>query len=193
MRVEFWVLHGLSLPLALLYANAGEWLIHKYILHGWGRKKGTYWSFHWHEHHREVRRNDHVDPMYASPRWGSLNAFTKEFWGLLGVGVLHLPLLWVSPLFVVGVWWSVGRYFYVHRRSHLDPVWARRSLPWHMDHHLGPNQDANWCVSYPWFDWVMGTREYYIGTEREQRDQERRAARQQDKAHPIETVAQASA
>jgi hypothetical protein len=24
---------------------------------------------------------------------------------------------------------------------------------------MGPNQDANWCVSYPWFDHVLGTRE----------------------------------
>jgi hypothetical protein len=24
---------------------------------------------------------------------------------------------------------------------------------------MGANQDANWCVSYPWFDWILGTRE----------------------------------
>jgi hypothetical protein len=24
---------------------------------------------------------------------------------------------------------------------------------------MGANQDANWCVSYPWFDWILRTRE----------------------------------
>jgi hypothetical protein len=23
---------------------------------------------------------------------------------------------------------------------------------------MGTNQEANWCVSYPWFDWILGTR-----------------------------------
>jgi hypothetical protein len=31
-------------------------------------------------------------------------------------------------------------------------------MPHHYDHHMGSNQDANWCVSYPWFDWILGTR-----------------------------------
>ncbi|RYZ84400.1 MAG: hypothetical protein EOO68_31675, partial [Moraxellaceae bacterium] len=26
------------------------------------------------------------------------------------------------------------------------------------DHHMNSNQDANWCVTRPWFDYVMGTR-----------------------------------
>ena len=35
---------------------------------------------------------------------------------------------------------------------------AREHLPWHVDHHLGRNQDTNWCVTKPWFDYIMGTR-----------------------------------
>jgi sterol desaturase/sphingolipid hydroxylase (fatty acid hydroxylase superfamily) len=31
----------------------------------------------------------------------------------------------------------------------------------HYDHHMGKNQDSNWCVTRPWFDWVMGTRVRY--------------------------------
>jgi hypothetical protein len=42
---------------------------------------------------------------------------------------------------------------------------------------MGPNQNANWCVTHPFFDHVMGTREPYLGTEREQRDTKRRTAR----------------
>ena len=59
----------------------------------------------------------------------------------------------------------------------MDPEWARENLPWHYDHHMGPNQDANWCVTRPWFDDLMGTREPYAGTERESRDLAKRAAR----------------
>jgi len=30
----------------LAYANASEWLIHKYALHGLGKRKGSVWAFH---------------------------------------------------------------------------------------------------------------------------------------------------
>jgi sterol desaturase/sphingolipid hydroxylase (fatty acid hydroxylase superfamily) len=46
---------------------------------------------------------------------------------------------------------------------------------------MGPNQAANWCVTRPWFDHLMGTREPYVGTERERRDQRRRAKRASQK------------
>ena len=45
----------------------------------------------------------------------------------------------------------------MHRRAHLQPEWARK-IPWHYDHHMNSNQDANWCVTKPWFDYLMGTR-----------------------------------
>ncbi len=55
-----------------------------------------------------------------------------------------------------------------------DPEWGKEHLPWHYDHHMGPNQDSNWCVTKPWFDDLLGTRERYLGTERAAR--ERKAA-----------------
>ena len=69
------------------------------------------------------------------------------------------------------------RYYRVHKRAHLDPEWAKVHLPWHYDHHMGPNQNANWCVTRPWFDHLMGTREPYLGTERAAQDAAKRAAR----------------
>ena len=60
--------------------------------------------------------------------------------------------------------------------------WARENLTWHYDHHMGPDQDCNWCVTWPWFDHIMGTREPYVGTEREARDRKRRADRAARKA-----------
>lgn len=147
----------IGIPLGLLAANAGEWVIHKYILHGLGRRKSSFWSFHWHEHHRAARQHGMVDDAYARPLSG-WNAQTKEALAL-GLGaLLHLPLFPVAPFFVGTVWFSMANYYRVHRRAHLDPAWAEAHLPWHVDHHLGKNPDANWCVTHPWFDRVMGTR-----------------------------------
>jgi hypothetical protein len=156
----------LGFALGLLYANAGEWLIHKYVLHGLGRKKASVWSYHWHEHHRSARRMAHIDPDYERSVFG-WNAQGKEALGIVALALTHLPLLPVAPFFVAAVELSAARYYYVHKRAHQDAGWAREHLPWHYDHHMGPNQDANWCVSWPWFDWVMGTREHYVGTARE--------------------------
>ena len=77
----------IGIPVGLAVANAAEWWIHKHILHGKGRDRNSFWSFH--------------------------------------------------------------------------------------------DQDANWCVTKPWFDTVMGTRKPYVGTPDEQRDQQ---ARQRDTA-----------
>lgn len=168
----------IGVPLALVVSNAAEWWIHKHVLHGSGKRKGSFWSFHWHDHHRNVRKNEHRDPDYERPILG-WNAQSKEVLGLLGLAAAHLPMLPVAPFYTGTMWYCMVRYYRVHKRSHLDPAWAREHLPWHYDHHMGPDQDCNWCVTHPWFDEVMGTRVPYIGTAREARDVERRAARRE--------------
>jgi hypothetical protein len=161
----------IGIALGLAYANAGEWLVHKYVLHALGRKKSSFFSYHWHEHHRNARKNAHVDPDYARSVFG-WSAQGKEALGLAVMAAAHLPLFPIAPLFTAAVEYSLVRYYRVHKRAHQDPGWAREHLPWHYDHHMGPNQDANWCVTWPWFDWVMKTRRPYVGTEREQRARE---------------------
>jgi hypothetical protein len=147
----------IGIPVALVYMNAGEWLIHKYVLHGSGRNKANFWSFHWYEHHRNARRNNMYDPDYERPLrdW---NAQTKELAGLIGIGIAHAPLFPLMPFFTGTVWYSLVKYYRSHKRAHLDPAWAEEHLPWHVDHHMGTNQDANWCVTRPWFDNWVGTR-----------------------------------
>jgi hypothetical protein len=147
----------LGIAIGLAYANVGEWLIHKYVLHGLGRKKSSMWSYHWHEHHRHARKLGHLDPDYERSVF-AWNAQGKEALGIALIAVSHLPLFAVWPFFTATVELSALRYYVVHKRAHRDPQWAREHLPWHYDHHMGKNQDANWCVSWPWFDWVMGTR-----------------------------------
>ncbi len=166
----------LGIPIGLVLSNAGEWAIHKHVLHRLGRRRNSYWSFHWHEHHRACRQNDHIDEAY---RGGALhwNAQGKEALGLFAASAAFLPLFPVAPFLVGTLIYCSINYYRKHKRAHLDPGWAREHLTWHYDHHMGPDQHANWCVTRPWFDIVMGTRRPYAGTERERRDRARRQAR----------------
>ena len=168
----------IGIPLGLLYANAIEWLVHKHVLHGLGKDKRSFWAFHWFEHHGNVRRHQHRDPTYERSLLG-WHAQSKEALALALGAAAHLPLLPMAPFFTLTVGWSAVDYYRKHKRSHQDPEWARQHLPWHYDHHMGPNQDANWGVTHAWFDHLMGTREPYAGTEREARDVERRQRRQE--------------
>lgn len=155
----------LGIPLGLLYANAGEWVIHRFVLHGLGKKKTSFWNFHWGEHHRASRKHDFRDPDYERSVFGA-HAQGKEALAVVGLMVAHAPLLPVAPLFTATVWYSALNYLYTHKRSHLDPAWAKEHLKHHYDHHMGLDQDKNWCVTRPWFDHLMGTRVDYEYDER---------------------------
>lgn len=154
LNIALWIA---SIPIALLYANALEWLLHKYVLHGQGRKKSSFWAFHWHDHHNHARRSGFYDESYKAPFW-RWNSKSKELLALQGLNLLHLPLLLVAPVAYLTLLYTNINYYFVHRRAHLDPDWARAHLRWHYDHHMGLNQDANWCVTKPWFDLILGTR-----------------------------------
>lgn len=150
----------IGIPLGLLYANAGEWLVHKYILHGLGKNKDSFWAFHWHEHHREARKHDMLDDNYERSLFG-WSAQSKEALALLAAALAHLPLFPVAPFFTGTVLYRIWAYYRIHKRAHLEPGWAKENLPWHYDHHMGKDQNANWCVTHPFFDYVMGTRIAY--------------------------------
>jgi hypothetical protein len=150
----------LGIPLGLLYAGAIEWVLHK-VLHEAGKNKASVLSFHWHDHHRAARREGMFDPQYVRPlfTWGS--AQLKELFSVVAIAVVHAPLFFVFPMFAATVWFGVVRYYVVHRRAHLDPAWCKEHLPWHYDHHMGRDQNANWCATTQWFDVLVGTRKVY--------------------------------
>ena len=150
----------IGIPVGLAYTNIGEWLIHKYVLHGLGKNRKSFWSFHWHEHHRESRQNDMIDPQYVRPLF-TWSPQGKEALALAVGAVLHAPLFPLAPFFTGTVWYRMVRYYQIHKRAHLDPHWAKENLPWHYDHHMGKDQNANWCVTHPWFDDIVGTRKKY--------------------------------
>ena len=153
-----WAVWVLTIVVTLIYSNFFEWMVHKYVLHGLGKKRDSFWSYHWIDHHSHAKKNGFQDTDYLNKPFHAWDAQTKEIVALGLGGILHLPLLWFSPLAYATLAYTGFRYYYVHRRSHVDPEWAKKHLPWHYDHHMGPNQNLNWCVTRPWFDYILGTR-----------------------------------
>lgn len=165
----------IGIPLALVASNAAEWAFHKYLLHPARKDRRSFFHFHMADHHRNCLCHQFYDPDYETP-WWKMGPHGKEVVSLAAVSALLLPLLPVAPFFTLTSWWCAARYYRVHKRAHMDVEWAREHLPWHYDHHMGPNQEANWCVTHPWFDTVKGTRVVYKDTPREVKDWARRSA-----------------
>jgi sterol desaturase/sphingolipid hydroxylase (fatty acid hydroxylase superfamily) len=146
----------IQIALGIFYANLIEWIAHKYVLHGLGKKKGSFWSFHWSDHHRTSRKKDMKDASYL------LNPFTeprlKEVIGILGLCIFQLSTIWIFPYFTITTWVYAAAYLYLHRKVHVDTEWGKRWMPWHFRHHCGKDQDSNWGVVLPLFDYILGTR-----------------------------------
>ncbi|MEQ1635582.1 MAG: hypothetical protein ABL903_02750 [Methylococcales bacterium] len=132
--------------------------MHKYLLHGLGKNRDSFWAYHWYERHAECIKNNMLDMNYKRLRLTTWNAQSKELILLAGLVGLHLPLLMSFPAFICAVYFSMALYYYKHRKAHLNPSWARKHLRWHYEHHLGGDSSANWCVTWPWFDYLLGTR-----------------------------------
>jgi sterol desaturase/sphingolipid hydroxylase (fatty acid hydroxylase superfamily) len=140
---------GIAVVCGLVMANFYEWWIHKYILHVMGKKNGNFWRFHWDEHHGTARKHANAD----------VKVYLKEILALLLLVGIHTPMLYVSmPMFVTIATYAI-LYYTLHRYSHLNPVWGKKYMRWHWDHHMGKNQDSNWCILFPLFDYILGTRE----------------------------------
>ena len=153
------LLNLLYIPLAFIYGAVAEWVLHKYVLHGLGKKKKSIFSFHWHTHHKQCRKNGNYDENYdIKPR---TFAYKKEVMSLVLLVLVHLPYLFFLPYFFGGLLLFTVRYFYFHKRAHTSVAWGKKHMPWHYDHHMGRNQDANYGVTFEWVDKLMGTRKKY--------------------------------
>jgi sterol desaturase/sphingolipid hydroxylase (fatty acid hydroxylase superfamily) len=126
-------------------------------LHGLGKNFDSPWAFHLHEHHAVCVKNAMFDPGYQQFSLFAWNAQTKELSVFVMVILIHLPLLWVYPVFTLILYASLSLYYFKHRKAHLDPVWAKKHLTWHYEHHVNPGS-GNWCVTWPWCDYLFGTR-----------------------------------
>tara|TARA_R110002110_G_scaffold116862_3_gene288665 strand:- start:1295 stop:1750 length:456 start_codon:yes stop_codon:yes gene_type:complete len=142
----------------IVIANFYEWVIHRFILHGLGKRKRSFFHFHW-QHHNIVRSSQGFDDTFLD------NGYFKEKLSLFFLGLVHSPIaLWYPALAAtMGVY--LFAYYFIHMKAHLDPEWARKWVPWHWDHHMGKNQDMNWCVVMPLCDILFRTREKYFRSE----------------------------
>ena len=93
--------------IAYIYCNALEWVIHKKVLHEKGKKKDSFFRFHW-SHHALVRRNGGRDPDFED------HSVTKEFIGIILLAILHIPLVMLSPILYFAIAIHGIYYLYVH-------------------------------------------------------------------------------
>lgn len=164
-----------QLIIGTIYTLFLEWGLHIF-LHKAGRKRGQIFSFHFHQHHRASRKNEFIDKAYQQNPF-LLNSASKELVSLGILAIPHLMLFPVAPYFVLTALFFAGRYYYYHRKCHIDVEWCKKHMPWHYDHHMAPNQHANWGVTTDFFDRLFGTKELYLGTEREIQLRKRQEAR----------------
>ncbi len=131
-----------------MYANFLDWAIH-ILLH---KPKGkSRFKFHW-KHHGVARRNSNYDKDYKLKIWHNETYLT-----LAGI-VIHTPLLFVWFSFSLTAISYALIYAVLHRMTHIHVDFFKKWMPWHYEHHMGKNQNANWCVVCPLMDHIMGTR-----------------------------------
>ncbi len=149
----------IQVVLGILYANFLEWFIHRYLLHGVGKNKKSFWSFHFHDHHKKVIQGNGLDPTYEEEGF-----YTREIIGLVALLLAHIGFWWLSPIFFYTLVGYLVIYYCVHTKSHKDIKWSQKYVPWHYDHHM-KYQNANWGVVLPWTDILLGTRRVYYQTD----------------------------
>ena len=141
----------IQIILGIFTASFLEWFAHKYILHVLGRKKASLFSFHWGKHHAAARRNGFLDPMVSA----------REAFGIIFLCALFTPVILFAPFTYGTMFVHAVLYFVLHNAAHKYPEFAKKYMPWHYDHHMGKNQNTNWCVVHPLADYLMGTRKKY--------------------------------
>jgi hypothetical protein len=127
-----------------------EWTVHKYLLHGKRNKKPLI-KFHWSGHHATARRNAFQDAVVS----------LRESIGILLLCILFAPMILFFPFVYYTMFFHAILYLFLHNVSHRYPSFGKRFMPWHYDHHMGVNQNLNWCVVHPLADYILGTRKKY--------------------------------
>ena len=148
--------------IAWLYSHLLEYFLHKHLLHDNKRKK--WFKTHFGEHHWSARKRLMLDPKYfGSP---SITG-DPEIKGLIVLGLLHAPIALFYPFAYATLILCAISYYLQHRWMHTSWDYARQHASWHYDHHMAPDQNCNWGVRLPIFDYLFGTRKYYKGSKKE--------------------------
>ena len=141
----------IQIILGIFAASFLEWYVHKYILHVLGRRRASFFSFHWGKHHAAARRNGFLDPLVSA----------REGFGIFFLCLVFSPLILLLPFTYGTMFIHAMLYFVLHNTAHKHPKFAKKYMRWHYDHHMGKNQNMNWCVVHPLADYIMGTRKKY--------------------------------
>jgi hypothetical protein len=135
----------------LLYANAFEYVLHRFFLH-------------WGEGFLVQRHGLHHDTAGAPEEPRYVN-FATSPWVVVLVFVLNaIPVvaleLWARPALAIGIFAGFTLYFIayeeIHWRFHIDgwlPRWMRGARHHHMLHHGG--LEGRYNVFLPIFDWIF--------------------------------------
>lgn len=141
--------------LGVLFANLVEVLAHKYILHGLGKKKNSFFSHHW-VHHHMARKWKFYDPLYLLPFWNWDHRF-KEVLGIVLLCILVFPFWFYFKIFAITLWVYALSYIVLHKYMHMYPKFGQKWFPWHHRHHVIGNQEHSWGVLLPIIDYILGT------------------------------------
>lgn len=143
--------------LGFVYASLIEYVSHRYLLHGLGKKKTSFFHFHW-KHHQIVRKHNFFDVEYKFPFWWSPNRY-KELASLALLVIVHLPIYFISVYVVFGMIAYAVAYYLLHKYCHVFPEFGKRIIPWHFRHHMS-HQQKSFGVVLPIWDWIFHTYEW---------------------------------
>ena len=138
----FWLLLG------FLYGCLFEHVFHRYIFHGFGKKKTSFFAFHLRSHHLNARRDEFRDVRF------SLN----EMIGVPFLALTHLPLYFISPILYFSICTYAVLFTIIHNIVHRYPSFGKKYVRWHWNHHM-MNQNKSWGVVCPLMDILAGTLE----------------------------------
>ena len=136
--------------LGFMYGNLLEWLIHKYLFHGLGKKKNSIFSYHLKEHHVTAKKNNFVDKKIS----------LIETAGMVLIIAVHVPVCYISTSFFAGIMLYAILFNIIHGYQHRNPEFCKKYMPWHWEHHM-KNSNKNFGVVVDWSDRVFRTRKKY--------------------------------
>ena len=129
-----------------IHGSLVEYLVHRYLFHGFGKKKDSMFAYHLRDHHLVSRRNDFIDNKLSA----------HEALGVVFLIALHTPALFLSTYLFIGIAFYAFLFVALHNMMHKTPGLAKKYFPWHWNHHM-KNQNKSWNVVLPIFDVLTGT------------------------------------
>ena len=129
-----------------IHGSLIEYLVHRYLFHGLGKKKDSIFAYHLRDHHLVSRRNDFIDNKLSA----------HEAIGVVFLIALHVPALFLSAYLFAGIAFYAFLFVVLHNTMHKTPGLAKKYFWWHWNHHM-KNQNKSWNVVLPIFDLLTGT------------------------------------